>query len=450
MEHAGRALDILEPDLAESTHFSHRGPNITDGLDTVLVHDLDLKAFEKRIEQLFEWHDQVSVRGEFLAPYFALVQSSGMGKTKLFIEFRKLYNKRGQKCVCKTILCLHANLEKQDQEKFYDHQLIVDESDDERIVDVVWARMGDIVADVKESKENIVLLFDETQGLMKGDDPSGKKSLVFRAIRWWLRVKRDKAKIVAAFAGTTVALSNFFPPDPPRLGASRKSKTSYANYKQGDSDIKKLYPPFYELNTIACLRQQRPVDKAADPGFPQAAIYGRPMFAHYHLEEKLDDTKMGEFAKRLVLSRTNYEDHLSSCYSVLGSRVQMGIINSFHTLSTLISSGYACLVDFRQQDYSKSTPVALVSFMPDPVCATLAMRFMTKNWQDGELKGKEGDFGWNRRRKPSPPSCVSQMRAMLARFLPPCTCFSVVIYFDRRLIHPYQPLWFHWTIGLAS
>ena len=70
----------------------------------------------------------------------------------------------------------------------------------------------------------------------------------------------------------------------------------------------------------------------------------------------------------------------------------MGIVNSFHTLSTLISSGYACLVDFRQQDDIKSTPVALVSFMPDPVCATLAMRFMNKNWQDGELKGKERRF----------------------------------------------------------
>ena len=38
----------------------------------------------------------------------------------------------------------------------------------------------------------------------------------------------------------------------------------------------------------------------------------------------------------------------------------MGAVNSFHTLSTLISSGYACLVDFRQQDDIKSTPVARV------------------------------------------------------------------------------------------
>ena len=321
LQHAGTALDILEPDLAESTHFSHRGPDITDGLDTVLVHDLDLKAFEKRIEQLFEWHDQVSVREEFLAPYFALVQLSGMGKTKLFIEFRKLYNGRGQNYVCKTILCLDANLNEQDREKFYDYMLIVDETDAKSIVDAVWAKMDDVVADVKERTEKIVLLFDEAQGLMKGIDPFGKKSLVFRAIRWWLRVKRDKdvANIVAAFAGMTVALSNFFPPDPPKLGASRKSKFSYANYEQGDADIKKLYPPFYELNTIACLRQQKPLDKAADPGFPHSAIYGRPMFAHYHLEETLDARKMGEFAKRLVLSRTNYEEHLSSCYSVLGS-----------------------------------------------------------------------------------------------------------------------------------
>ena len=180
-------------------------------------------------------------------------------------------------------------------------------NDAEGIVELVWAKMGHIVQDVKESTENVVLLFDEAQGLMRGRDASGKKSLVFRAIRWLLRVQRDR-KIVAAFAGTTIALSNFFPPDPPQYGVSRNRKNLYANYREDVEDIKKLYPPFYELNTIACLRRQKPLkplDKAADPGFPQAAIYGRPMFAHYHLEETLDDTKMGEFAKRLVLSRTN-------------------------------------------------------------------------------------------------------------------------------------------------
>ena len=392
-EHAGMALEILEPDLVESTR-RNRGPNITDGLETVLVHDLDLKACEKRIEQLFEWHDQASVREEFLAPYFALVQSSGMGKTKLLIELRKLYNGRGQKYVCKTILCLDAFLNEQDQKKFYDYMLLVDTyKDAESIVKHVWAIMGHIVHDVKESTEKVVLLFDEAQGLMMGRDASGNTSLLFRAIRWWLRKQRDR-KIVAAFAGTTIALSNFFPPDPPQYGVSRNQKNLYANYKRGDADMKKLYPPFYELNTIACLRGKTPSrgTQATDPGFPQTAIYGRPMFAHYYLESTLSDKKLTEFAKRLVLSRTNYEKHLSSCYSVLGSRVQMGAVNSFHTLSTLISSGYACLVDFRQQDDIKSTPVARVSFMPDPVCATLAMRFMNENWRFGDLKGKGRKF----------------------------------------------------------
>ena len=90
----------MEPESAESTHFSHRGPRIKDGLETDLVHDLDLKAFEKHIEQLFKWHDQPSAREEFRAPYFAHVQSSGMGKTKSFIEFhKKIQLKRTEECV---------------------------------------------------------------------------------------------------------------------------------------------------------------------------------------------------------------------------------------------------------------------------------------------------------------------------------------------------------------
>ena len=128
----------------------------------------------------------------------------------------------------------------------------------------------------------------------------------------------------------------------------------------------------------------------------------------------------------------------------------MGIVNSFHTLSTLISSGYACLVDFRQQADIKSTPVARVSFMPDPVCATLAMRFMNENWRFGELKGKGRKFWVEQAEKAFTTKLCLPDKDDAGEILPPCTCFSVVMCFDKGLLHPFQPSWFHWTNGLTS
>ena len=131
------------------------------------------------------------------------------------------------------------------------------------------------------------------------------------------------------------------------------------------------------------------------PGFPHAALYGRPLFAHYYLEGKLDEEKMAEFALRLVLGAEQYSDRELSCYSVLGTRVQMGSLNSFDMSSALVSRGYACLVDLQQQNNHTSCPCAYVSFMSDPVCATMAMQLMDKDWKDKNLAGRDKEF-WTR------------------------------------------------------
>ena len=251
---------------------------------------------------------------------------------------------------------------------------------------------------IRGLSDKVVLLFDEAQGLMEGVDIQGKGSLVFRAIRWWLRKQRN-VHVVAVFAGTTAKLSNFFPPDPPMHGDSRKARVTYVNYKAGEGDKKMLYTPFFELNTISCLRgmEQETLRSTSavvstKSQFPEAVIYGRPLFAYYYITNTLDPKKLTEFAKSLVLSCANYETDLSACYSVLGARVQMGVVNSFYTLTKLVSSGYACLVSFRQQENNASTPLAQVTFMPDPLCATLAMRLMDEAWQDGELQGHGKQF----------------------------------------------------------
>ncbi|MEL7196588.1 MAG: hypothetical protein AAFO96_29460, partial [Bacteroidota bacterium] len=369
-----------------------RGPNIVDGLETQLVHDFDFHAFRERVDELFKWHDDESLTRKYCAPYFAFIQSSGMGKTKLFAECRsRLANSEEEKCL--TILCVDAKLSDDQRRQYYDDSLIFDIAVND-IVEHVQKQLDKLLPKDDKCKK-LVLLFDEAQGLMKGNDIHGKGSLMFRAIRWWLRAER-RIKVVASFAGTNAKLSNFYPPDPPTEGASRNVQRQYKNYiiNSSDQDKKELYPPFFELHTIGCLvapMNQLQSDND-EPGFPQASVYGRPLFAYYHNNSLLDNTKLETFAFRLVLSRSEYYNDLQSCFSVLGARVQMGIVNSFEILSVLISSGYACLVDFQQQENSGSAPVARLTFMPDPLCATLAMRYMDEGWIGLGFKGKCGKF----------------------------------------------------------
>jgi hypothetical protein len=48
----------------------------------------DLQQIEHRIGELFKWHTDESLKRIFMAPYFPIIQSSGMGKTKLLYEYK--------------------------------------------------------------------------------------------------------------------------------------------------------------------------------------------------------------------------------------------------------------------------------------------------------------------------------------------------------------------------
>jgi len=59
-------------------------------LDINLIHAFDVKAFSDQIDDLFKWHTDEEVRRGFMAPFFPLmIQSSGMGKSKLSFESKK-------------------------------------------------------------------------------------------------------------------------------------------------------------------------------------------------------------------------------------------------------------------------------------------------------------------------------------------------------------------------
>jgi hypothetical protein len=55
---------------------------------TKLVHSYDLENLEEKVKSLFKWHIDLNERKTYMAPYVPLVQSGGMGKTKLLCELR--------------------------------------------------------------------------------------------------------------------------------------------------------------------------------------------------------------------------------------------------------------------------------------------------------------------------------------------------------------------------
>ena len=371
-----------------------RGDMILDGLSRDLKHNYDFERFQNRIEELFQWFKGES--STYGAPYFPLVQSSGMGKTKLFTEYRKLVRKQNNKNkLCLAFLCVNASLDENKEKEYFDGKLLFDAEDSpqrvheemDNVLDEILRgeKTSDLGTDnisMKGGEETLttklVLLFDESQGLMKGEDTKGHNCLVFRAIRWWLRAKRPNLQVVAVFAGTSAKALNFYPPDPPQTAVSRIAKTEYVNCTVSTPDsATRRYGPFFMLNTIACLRKISPDNRSeSETEFDVAALYGRPLFAHYQLEGKLDDSKLAVFAKRLILSSKDHEKDLAACYSVLGSRIQMGVILSSEAVSSLVSSGYACLASFSAPEL-KGGNVSLYSvFMPDPVCAAMAYRYM--------------------------------------------------------------------------
>ena len=96
------------------------------------------------------------------------------------------------------------------------------------------------------------------------------------------------------------------------------------------------------------MSKQRTSIQSVKDGIRCCALYGRPLFAHYQLERKLDDSKLAVFAKRLVLSDKNHEKDLAACYSALGSRLQMGVILSSEAVPAYFPLDMAAWHPFRR------------------------------------------------------------------------------------------------------
>ncbi|CAJ1956835.1 unnamed protein product [Cylindrotheca closterium] len=337
-----------------------------DIIASKMVYKRDLMALIAAVKKLFEW--KVHQSKEYMAPYFPLIQSSGAGKTKLLHESQCSMANDTDVHV-RLILCTNGD----PPEMLSQNCSIFSET-----LDVSQFQVGEdgqrklsekmaTLVETNDNKKKVVLLFDESQHLTSNSD-----GWHFRCIRWWLRLpdKPNGVNVVCVFAGTTTRLANYYA----EQNHSTDSRNASVKYLGG----KKLYPPFCQLTTTGLVsRSDGP--KFGTVGvrtngnivteFDVATQYGRPLFGRLQLNGKLKDA-LGSILFRM--RGAGQELSLQKYFSLLATRLQMGQV-SFDFASELVASGYAHLTHF-------SPPVvAEIAFLPDPVCAWLAMTQMIKD-----------------------------------------------------------------------
>ena len=327
--------------------------------NNAMFYKRDFNAFNARVEELFKWKD--SAKDEYMAPYFPLIQSSGTGKTKLLHECKKMFNSDNQSDVhCELILCHYGQGANSWGSDIFSQTLDVKSigttKDDQ---ETLWKKLDGFVKKARTKK--VVLLFDESQHLINNGD-----GFYFRSIRWWLRKERNEHNIVGVFAGTSTSLANYFTEPPQNSYYSRDAR---ATYNSGQ----RLYAPFFEITTngLVSITNGSEFDKKSSTEFDVAVQYGRPLFARMHLKGDLKDALNAILLRMKGGSYKIELENVSSCFSILATRLQMGQV-SFDLASKQVASGYAHLTHF---DPEQPT-VADIAYLPDPVCAWLAMSQM--------------------------------------------------------------------------
>ncbi len=357
-----------------------------------LLHSFDFNLFKARVLDLFDWYRRPTVMKRFVAPYFPLVQSSGMGKTKLLWELQKLVAEESDVnfagCACKAILCStgfqREKIGDDYKEYVFSYKLDVPIGAEDEDRSTISSAL-DSILEQNKGYQKVILLFDESQHLLKNG------GFPFRCVSRWLQYNRDQ-RVVAVFAGTTPALANFYA-GLPESSSSRDPANIY--YKTG----KYLYEPFWNLCTIGLFPETtNPAYDAtatARSDYERAVPYGRPLFAVLQKKGKLtDQTEFNVLRKMLLGQTTSWSDDVKSCLSILSTRLQMGR-TSVTLASDLVANGYAVLSHY-------AAPVggddgsACVFFPTDPVCGRLAMAMMDADWEVSgagtTFRGREKTF----------------------------------------------------------
>jgi hypothetical protein len=360
--------------------------------DSLLSHTADLDALRQRVEETFDWY--IEDPRTSVAPYFPFIQSSGMGKTKLLYELRRMMNKE-EDTRCRLCLCGPIDVERDDWKPSDTTEVFSDEldfrnvvaegngnSEDTKRTMEVQARYA--AKSVMQSLDNffsscmekrLVLLFDESQVLLAKN--FGIDAFLFQCIRVWIRQTPRKFNCVAVFAGTTSNLANFFPDESLVSTFSSRDVDVEDNVRNFLPGGKQLPLPFYQTTTIGCcliFNSAQESVPAAKSEYEKAVPYGRPLFSKM-AENTLLERRLGKVLSRMLLSYVEeWESNQESCLSILATRVQMGQ-TSTDVASRLVSRGYASLVGF------SDCKVAQICYHPDPVCARLAMALMDEDWK---------------------------------------------------------------------
>ena len=375
-----------------------------------LSHKYDLERLKTAIEDVFNWYADAEKKPskkkpskQKVGPYLCFVQSSGMGKTKLMYEYRQ--DSFTEESTVASCLILPSNIPTLHPDIFDFRPdfrgAITFGKDAPTATEGIYRILDKILTDTLEknleqrkanhtkksgnenlsaetletmqNRDKIVLMFDESQTLLKHDHEYD--AFLFRCVRVWLREKRGNQKVVAVFAGTNSKITNFLLESDirfePGAEASRGMQGKAKFYFNKGSS--RLYPPFYHTATMGSCRRE-PVTGPTE--YDRATNYGRPLFAILAKEGTLHQKISTVLSRMLIVpkERIDWYNELMAAINFLGTRVQMDD-TSFAVISNLVAMAYANLSGCSQD----CTPVKL-AYLPDPVCARLAMCMMDEDF----------------------------------------------------------------------
>jgi hypothetical protein len=332
--------------------------------ETPFDYTYDLELFCQHVDRIFTWHEDSEERKKYMAPYFPLVQSSGMGKTKLLYEYQKIPKNDidSRLILCKLESSSDNKKDIDDKEyEIYNDCLLVPCGKTNAVREIINQKLAKIVQSIHSKK--VVLCFDESQALLESE------AFSFRCIRWWLRLQQEK-QVVAVFSGTNSKLASFYY-EAPLIQSSRGSCTYYTE------NGKDMYQPFYKLSTSGIIANYDTNFTSSGRSCKFAAVsqYGRPLLALLDWSEDTANKNIYVICRRMLLQSNANEWSDAAYFNVLGSRVQFGQTN-LQVASELTANAYALLTHF---DYKSQ--VAFINFPPEPICAHIAMCLMVDGWQ---------------------------------------------------------------------
>jgi len=375
------------------------------GHEIPMAHDKDLAELSGNIKNVKDWHNERQLQQKYIAPLLPVIQSSGTGKSRLLKTYRNACriatSSRPQ--LCALVLCgsgsrnteAIAQENKLGDEKEYDDYYdtrnasgILGSADTSRLYEFVEKLCSVLIASANQTNSDqdtgteptdIVLMFDEAQHLTKQNPPG----FLLRALRWITRENPSKrtgvlnnVNLTVVCSGTNSRLANFFPETEEASSSTRMTEQDvdsyYINHHVKDA---KPYEPFFRFRTMGCLSNDPPMsDDSSTSEFECCVPFGRPLFEMYRRQKELEK-QMAIIVGKVVLGK-KIED-ITTAINVLGTRVQMGS-SSFAVVSDLVGVGYAHLTSFRRPDEEArpSNVIADFAYMPDPVCARIAMMLM--------------------------------------------------------------------------